>query len=144
MQLFDFTQLAQQLRQLALAVEVDAVAARVLRDDDQLLHAVLSQHSRLIEAVVHRAAAVAAPQRRDDAVGAVVVAALGDLQVGVVVRCGQDAAGFAHRRVDVSEFADGLAAQQPLHNRDNIVIAARAEHAVYLRHFAQDFVLIAL
>ena len=39
----DGAELLQQLRQLPLAVQIDAVAARVLRNDDQLLDAAVRQ-----------------------------------------------------------------------------------------------------
>ena len=77
----DPAQLPQQLRELPLAVEIETVAAGILRDDDQLLDAVGRKLLRLLDELLDRAAAQLAAQLRDDAVGTVVVAALGDLQI---------------------------------------------------------------
>ena len=143
-ELFDPAQLPQQLRQLSLSVKVNAVAAGILGDDDKLLYAVLGKHPRLIEAVLQAAAAVSAPQGGDDAVGAAVVAALRDLQIGIVRRGSQHTAGLRQDGIDVAETADSLICKQSLHRRDDVVIAARSQDAVHLGHFPQNFLLIAL
>ena len=75
----DFTQAPQQLgQQVVVTLQVQAVAADILGHDDQLLDAVGSQLPGLVEHVVQLPAAVAAPEGRNHAVGAVVVTALGD------------------------------------------------------------------
>ena len=62
-----------------------------------------------------------------------------------MLRRREHAPGLVCRGVDVAELADGLAAvQQAVRHGDDVVIAARAEHAVDLRHLLQDLVLIAL
>ena len=138
-------QLVQQEGKARRAVQVRAVAARVLRDDDQLLDAGLRKAAGLLQDVLHGAAAVAPAQMGDDAEGAEIVAALGDLDVGIVLRRREHAPGLVCRGIDVAELADGLAAvQQAVRHGDDVVIAACAEHAVDLRHLLQDLVLIAL
>lgn len=82
-------QLPQQLRQTAGAVQVHAVSGDVLGDDDQLLHPILRQGVGFLQNVLRRTAPVLAPQLGDDAEGTVVAAPLGDLQVGQVIRGGQ-------------------------------------------------------
>ena len=97
-QAVDRVQLAQQPPERAALAAIDAEEGRVLRDEQQLAHAALGQRPRLADDRVRRAAAVLAAQRRDDAERAGVVAALGDLDVGEVLRRRQEA-----RRVGVVE-----------------------------------------
>ena len=70
----------------AARAEVGAVGGGVLRDDEQLFHPQFDQVLRLFQHRVGGAADEAATQVGDDAEGAVVVAAFGDFQVGVVAR----------------------------------------------------------
>ena len=69
-----------------LILEVDAIGARVLGDDEELLHPGAHQPLGLAQHVAGRARDEIAAQLRDDAEAAAVVAALGDLQIGVVPR----------------------------------------------------------
>src|SRR5258708_34844148 len=66
--------------------QAHAVGARVLRDPEQLLHARLDQVFRFPHDLADRPAREIAAQRRDDAEAAAVIAALRDLEVGVVAR----------------------------------------------------------
>src|SRR5262249_23363052 len=66
--------------------DVEPIGARVLRDDEQFLDASLDQALRLTHHVGDRPAVKPAAQMRDDAEAAPVVAAFGDLQIGVVAR----------------------------------------------------------
>ena len=92
----DRVQFAQQASEGAALVAVDAVEGRVLRDEQELFDAARGQRARFADDRVARPAPVLAAQRRDDAERALVVAALGDLDVRVVPRRGQEA-----RRVGV-------------------------------------------
>ena len=140
----DLTKLAQQLRQLPRTVEVFAIAAGVLRDDDQFLHAVLGERLGLGDQLLHLPAAVMAAQLRNDAERAIVVTALGDLEIGILLRRRQDAARLVQRGADVVEALIFLPVQDLLRRVDNVVIRARAEHTVDLRHLVHDLLLIAL
>ena len=71
--------------------DVDAVGRRVLRDDQQFLDAGGDQPLRLAQHVGRRARHEVAAQFRNDAEAAAVVAALGNLQIGVVPRRQLDA-----------------------------------------------------
>ena len=71
--------------------EIRAVGAGVLRDDQQFLDAGLHQALRLLHDLADRPAREIAAHRRDDAEAAAVIAALGDLQIGVVARRQPDA-----------------------------------------------------
>src|SRR5690606_34038742 len=66
--------------------DVDAVGAGVLRDDQQLLHARLHQALGFAHDVADGAADQIAAHGRNDAEAAAVVAAFGNLQVGVMPR----------------------------------------------------------
>ena len=82
---------SRSCHRLRLVLDVDAVGAGVLRDDEQFLDAGLGQLFGLAQHVAGRARDEVAAQRRDDAEGAAVVAALGNLQIGVVARRQLDA-----------------------------------------------------
>ena len=69
-----------------LVADVDAIGARVLADDQQLLRAGGDELLGLAQDRVGAAADEVAAQVRDDAEGAAVIAALGDLQIAVVAR----------------------------------------------------------
>ena len=71
--------------------DIDAVGAGVLRDDQNLFHAGPGQVLGFSEHVADRARYQRAAQRGDDAEGAAVVAAFGNLQIGVVIRRQADA-----------------------------------------------------
>ncbi len=79
-----------------LVAQVDAVGAGVLADDQQLLGAGRDQLLGLAQDRVGAAADEVAADRRDDAEGAAMVAALGDLHIAVVAR-GQLEPGFRHQ-----------------------------------------------
>ena len=100
----DGTELPKKLGQQPLAVaQVGAVAAGVLGDHDHLLHALMGQDAGLIEHIVQVSGAELAPQGGDHAVGALVVAALGNFQVGIVLGGGQHTAALHLGGVDVTE-----------------------------------------
>ena len=80
-----FSSRSRRAERAALAA-IDAVEGRVLRDQQQFLHAARRQRARFADDRLGRPAAIVAAQRRDDAEGALVVAAFGDLHVGVVPR----------------------------------------------------------
>ena len=72
--------------------QVDAIGAGVLRDHQQFLDAGLEQVLGLAHHLADRPAVEIAAQAGDDAEGAAMVAALGNLQVGIVARRELDAA----------------------------------------------------
>ena len=137
-------QRTQQLRQLLLVIEVHAVAGDILRDDDALLHAVRRQGTSLGQDILHRAAAVAAPQLGDDAVGTAVGAALGNAEIGKVGGGRQHAGQLLHRAVDVAEMGAVLAGHHLLHGGHNVTVVGGAHHAVDLRQLRHHFVPVAL
>jgi hypothetical protein len=66
--------------------QIDTVSARVLRDDQDFLHARADQTLGFAEHVADGPAREITPHRRDDAEAAAVIAALGDLEVRVMTR----------------------------------------------------------
>ena len=83
---FDLLQLAEQLGQPRLAVQVHAVVGRVLGDDDQLADAVGRQLAGFGDDFFDRLGGVLAAHLGDRAERAEPVAAFGDLQEGEVPR----------------------------------------------------------
>ena len=79
-----------------LVADVDAIGRRVLADDQQFLGAGGDQLLGLAQDRVGAAADEVAAQMRDDAEGAAVIAALGNLQIAVVARR-QLEPGFGHQ-----------------------------------------------
>ena len=74
-----------------------------------------------------------------------IVAALRDLQIGVVLRRGKDAAALLDRRLNVAVFLNALrTVQQLLDRADHVIVRASAEHAVHLRQLLEDLLLIPL
>ena len=101
----DRVEFAQERRQRAALLAIDPVEGGVLRDEEQFLDAARRERPRLGHDRGAGAAAICAAQRRDDAEGARVVAAFRDLDVGEVLRGGQDA-----RRVgvvDATSYGEG-------------------------------------
>ena len=90
-QAVDAIEASQQASQPAALSPVDAVQRGVLGNEDELAHAARGQRFCLPHDGIVGTAAVMTAQRRNDAEGTRVVAALGDLHVRVVTGRGQDA-----------------------------------------------------
>ena len=137
--------LPEKFRQLVLSIEVRAVAGDILGDDQQLLDAGRAELGRLVQQLRHGAAAVLAPQGRDDAVGAVVVAALSDAQVGVPGGRGQNPLAALVGGVDIAQVAGALSLFHHLGDGlGDIVVAAGAQDAVHLRQLPEHILFIPL
>ena len=89
----DDIQGAQQPCERAALVTIDAVERRVLRDQQELLDAARRQRARLTDNRLGPTAPVVAPERWNDAEGTLVVAAFGDLHVGIMFRRREQARG---------------------------------------------------
>ena len=108
--------------------DVDAIGGGVLRDDQQLLHAGFDQFLGLAQHIGGRARDQIAAQARDDAEGAAIVAAFGNLQIGVVPRRELD----AFRRHQVEERIV-LRRHGAVHGLDHAFILLRAGDGEHLR-----------
>ena len=100
--------------------EVDAVGAGVLRDDEDLLDARLHETLGLAQHVAGRAADEIAAQLRDDAERAAVVAALGNLQVGVVP--GRELDALRRHEVEIRVVRRR---RRRVHGRDDALVGLR-------------------
>ena len=126
----DAIQRPQQSREGAALAAIDAVEARVLRDQEQLLRPPAASASASATIDVARPAAIVAAKRRDDAERALVVAALGDLDVRVVTGRGQQA-----RRVGVVDVGRQSGLTGPGRNRLPVTGGPQAERRVPSRRF---------
>ena len=126
----DGAQLGQEPGQGPLPVEVQAVPGNVLGHHDELLHPRLGQVLRLGQDRLLGAAAELPPDEGDHAVGAPVVAALGDPQPGPVVRGADHPVGLRHRGVHVPEAGGTLVPGGGLDDRGDVLIAPHAHEAV--------------
>ena len=94
-QLFDLTQLPQKLRQQALVPrQIRSVTAGILRHNNQFFYTACSQHPSLIQNIVQLAAPEPSPKIGNNAVGTAVIAPFRNFNIGIVLRCGDDTAGF--------------------------------------------------
>ena len=105
-QLFDLRQPLQQQRQPIFQAEVFAVAGGVLPDQRDLAHALLRQALRFGDDGLKAARAKLAAKLRNNAERAGMIAALGNLDVGRVLRRRQNARGVLVVEI-VRQIGDG-------------------------------------
>ena len=137
-------ELSEELAQTAAAVEVGAIPGNVLGNDQQLLHAAVRQAPGLLQQGLEVPAAVAAPEVWDDTVGAAVIAALGDLQVGGIGGRGHHTRAILDGMVDVPEVGGGVPLHDGLDGGNDVGVAAGAQDTVHLGQLLQDLILVAL
>ena len=119
---------------LALGVaHVHAVGAGVLRDHQQFLHAAAHQLLGFAQHLIHRARDQIAAHGRDDAEAAAVVAAFGDLQVGVVL--GRELDAVVRHQVDERVV---LGRQCGMHRAHHALIILRAGDGQHIRELLAD------
>ena len=132
----DLLQLAQQLDQPRLAVQVHAVVGRVLGDDDQLAHAVGGQLAGLGDDFFDRLGGVLAAHLGDRAERAQPVAAFGDLQKREVPRRdpqpGRVGQRMRRRRLEHGPLL-GEPAEQPVGDLGDLLAAEDADEVIDLR-----------
>ena len=143
-ELFNLAQPAQQLRQLQFAVQVQTIAAGVLGNDNELFCAVVHQLLGLFHNALHGTAAVAAADEGNGAVGAAVVAALRDFQIGKVAGGRQFTVAAQGHFLLFGEHLLNLAFHDFADNVGNFAVGADAHHSVHLGNLLADFLLIAL
>ena len=140
----DFRELSAELGKAPVPVQVRAVTGDILGNHNKLLHTVLRQILRLLQDVLHLSGAVSAPDIGDGTEGAEVVAALRNAQVGPGGPGGDHTGDLIHGGAVVGKGAKGSLFQHGLRRRDNIGVAANAEHRVNLRQLPLDGILIPL
>ena len=111
--------------------DIDAVGRGVLGDDEQLLYPGGDESFRLAQHVRGRPRDEVAAQLRDDAEGAAIVAALGNLQIGVVARRELDAL----RRHEIDE---GIVPRRrgAVHRIEHALVLLRAGDGEHVRETA--------
>ena len=114
-------------------LQVHAVGRGVLRDHQQFAHPALDQPLGLAQHLVHRARDQVTAQGGDDAEAAAMVAALGNLQVGVVVGRELD----ANVRHQVQEWIV-LGRQGLVHRFHHAAVILRAGHRQHIRVMLAD------
>ena len=77
----NFRKPSAQLGKAALTVKICAVAGDILRNDDELLNAVLGKLTSFFNNILNFSRTVSAPYVRNCAEGAEIVAALGNAQI---------------------------------------------------------------
>ncbi|MCY1413594.1 hypothetical protein D9M71_290270 [compost metagenome] len=121
--------------EVGLVFDVHAIGAGVLGDHQDLLDPGLDQALGLAQHFTHRAADQLAAHRRDDAEAAAVVAAFGNLQVGVVAR-GQLDALWRHQ---VDQRVVVLARRHDfVHGIDHLLVLLRTGHREHARVHVTD------
>src|SRR5690606_31680679 len=108
--------------EIGLVLDIDAVGAGVLGDHQDLLDAGLDQPLGFAEHIAHRAANQLAAHGRDDAEAAAVVAAFGNLQVGVVTRGELDA--LRRHQIDEGIVVD-VRRHHFVHRIDDLLVLLR-------------------
>ncbi len=117
-------------------LDVDAVGAGVLRNHQQFPDAGRGQHLGLAQYFADRARHQVAAQRGNDAEGAAVVAAFGNLQVGIMV--GRQADALRRHQVDEGIMRGRQVRMHRLHHFPGGMRTGDGEH---LRmHVAHDFI----
>ena len=133
----------QQLGQLGLAVEVEAVVGGDLADQHQLLHPLGGQLLGLGHDRFDRARALVAAQLGNDAEGAAVVAAFGHLEVGHGLAGGAVAGQvfIAHEDGGGAHLVHPLARLDPLQHRHDVLVIARAHDRLGFGQGIEQFLL---
>ena len=124
----NFAQAAHQLCKGIFAVQVNAVAGRILRNKDELLRAVFNETARFFLNALHRAAAVAA---------------LCNLDVRKIAR-GRKLALAAQRHFALFGKALRKIIHCTFNARRNVRVRADAEHTVHLGQLFVNFLAVAL
>ena len=144
----DLCQPAQQVRQLFLSVEVDAVQGRFLGHQDQFTDAFAGQIFGLADQRLHGHAPEGAPYTGDDAVGTAFVAAFRDPQITVITAGRQDPSGIRSghsvQGLQADLFPLGHLSQDLVQYGDQLFLSRCADHGVYLRDFFYDLLFVAL
>ena len=118
-------------------LDVDTIGGGVLGDHQQFLHAGIHQAPGFVHDITNGTADEFAAHVRDDAEGAAVVAAFGNLQVGIVARGQLDALGRHQVHKGVMVFIRG---HKLVHRAHHFFIGLGAGNRQYARVGFADFV----
>ncbi len=134
----------KQPGQLPPAIEVGTVAGQILGHQDKLFVSVLRQGFGLGDDVLHAAAAEAAADFGNDAVGTEIVAAFGNQKVCPGLSGADDPRRLADGGAVVPDDTGGLSTGYLFDNLGDAVITAHADNGVHLRKLILHLRLIEL
>ena len=144
LEIVNFTQFGEQLRQAALAVQIAAVDGGILRHQHDLLNPRGHQGASLGHNILHGATAQVAADVGDGAVGAPVVATVRDTQIGKEMGGGEHAGAIQTPAVTGGEGTNRLTRHHLLHHGGDVVVGTQAQHSVTFGNLIRQLLLIAL
>ncbi len=128
----DVSHIADKVGDMALAVDVHSIVGELLLYHLKLLNTLTDQLPHLVENLLLGARVVSPRDERDGTVGAMTVAALGYLDVGIMVGRGEMTAPIAGRHVGLAQISEQL------------LVVELAVELVHLRDSLLEFILITL
>ena len=141
----DLLQLPQQVGEPPAAVEIQPVAGDILRHHQKLPHAGLRQTPGLLHQRFHGRGTEGPADHGDDAVGAPVVAALRDAEIGGIPGRQQDSAPRQAAFLPRGKiFPPGRGVERALDGLHDAVVAAGAQGGVHLRQLPEKVALVSL
>ena len=119
---------------------------QVLRHQNDFLHALLRQKLGFLYHILYGAAAQIAANQRNGAVGAAVVAAFGNFQIGIVGRRGNHTRTAQGIILFCAVRLHGLftAAHALLDDIYNVLVGCHTHHSIYFGDFRDNFMAVAL
>ena len=141
----DCRQSVQQLRQALLSIQINTVQRCLLRDKNQLPDALLRQCLRLRRQLLHGNASVISSDPRNDAVGAALVAALGDFKIGEMPARRQHSVPVGCRcTVQLPEVVVPFSLQYLFNRLSNFLDRHGAKNCIHLRDLLLYLLAVAL
>ena len=132
-------QLLQQRRKHGLFVQIQAVFARILRDQDHFLDTARRQRLDLFHDFGHWAAFQVAADIGNRAIGTAVIASLGNLDICIIPRRREQAVCIVARDLCRVVLLRPFAAQRLFHSCDNLVLRGHAQKGVHFREVFRQF-----
>ena len=126
------------------AIQIHAVQRRLLGHQNELLHPLLCQLSRLVDQFLHGYAAVSPPHLGDNAVGTVLVAPFRDFQIRIMAAGGEHPLARMHRHIQRIHDHGMLPAQRFLNGFSDIFIGSGSQHRIHLFDLLGDLLLVPL
>ena len=142
---FYFTKPVKKLRQFFFSVQIHSIQSRFLCNKNQFFDPFTGKLSCLIQKQFHWNTPVFAPDLWDNTIGAVLVAALCNLQIGKISSCCKYSFFTSKRRLVKSfQMVLSLTGQYLIQCLNYLFQRCCADNGIYLFNFFLDFCLIAL
>ena len=126
----------------AFAIQILAVCGNVLCNDNNFLHAFFSQEFCFFHTAFNSTAAVRTAYHRDCTVVAAVGAAFGNLEISIVLWCGDNAFCCDVKVGLFAAAAYAVALYNSFHNVADFAVAANAHNCVNFWNITDDFVAV--